>query len=90
MDQRVAHNKRMLELYEKQERKRKVEAVREVFAMLTEEEAMEYLVKKDLPPRVWRDYRGNRTILKIVPRALIPTDRSNRNAWRLDQVQEAA
>src|SRR6056297_299285 len=34
---------------------------------MTEEEAMEYLVMKDLPPRVWRDYKGNRSILKIVP-----------------------
>jgi len=53
---------------------------------MTEEEAMEYLVMKDIPPRVWRDYRGNRTILKIVRRDQIPTDRSNRNAWRMEMV----
>jgi hypothetical protein len=52
---------------------------------MTEEEAMEYLVKKDTPPRVWRDYKGNRVILKIVPRSLIPTNREHRNAWRINQ-----
>lgn len=57
---------------------------------LTEEEAMEYLVQKDIPPRVWRDYKGNRTILKIVPKHLIPTDRTHRDAWRIEQTQEAA
>jgi len=53
---------------------------------MTEEEAMEYLVMKDIPPRVWRDYEGNRTILKIVRRDQIPTNRSNRNAWRMEMV----
>jgi len=52
---------------------------------MTEEEAMEYLVMKDLPPRVWRDYKGNRSILKIVPVNLVPTDRSHRNAWKIKQ-----
>jgi len=61
---------------------------------MTEEEAMEYLVMKDIPPRVWRDYNGNRTILKIVPRYLVPTDRTLRNSWKIkqdsDEIQEAA
>lgn len=60
---------------------------------MTEEEAMEYLIMKDIPPHVWRDYKGNRTILKIVPRSLIPVDRRNRNAWRIAQepnIQEEA
>jgi len=52
---------------------------------MTEEEAMEYLVMKDLPPRVWRDYKGNRQILKIIPVNMVPQDRSNRNAWRIEQ-----
>jgi len=52
---------------------------------LTEEQAVEYLVQKDIDPAVWRDYQGNRTILKIVPVELIPTDRSFRNAWRVVQ-----
>lgn len=56
---------------------------------MTEEEAMEYLIMKDLPPSVWRDYQGNRTIMKIVPRNLVPTDRTMRNAWRITQEMEA-
>lgn len=52
---------------------------------MTEEEAIEYLIKKDIPPRVWRDYRGNRCILRIVPVELVPSDRSFRNAWRVAQ-----
>jgi len=57
---------------------------------MTEEEAMEYLIQKDIPERVWKDYKGNRTILKIVPRHLIPSDRSFRNAWNIKQEKEAA
>ena len=56
---------------------------------MTEEEAVEYLIQKDLPPEVWRDYRGNRQILKIVPRHLIPNDRMFRNAWRINQKEAA-
>jgi hypothetical protein len=61
---------------------------------MTEEQAIEYLIQKDIPPSVWRDYRGNRTILKIVPVELVPSDRSFRNAWRISQdqtqIEEAA
>lgn len=52
---------------------------------MTEEEAMLYLIEKDVPPRVWRDYNGNRTLFRVAPRSAIPTDRSNRNAWQLKQ-----
>ena len=52
---------------------------------MTEEEAVEYLVQKDIDPAVWRDYQGNRTIMKIVPVEMIPSDRSFRNAWRVMQ-----
>jgi hypothetical protein len=38
---------------------------------MTEEEALEYLVMKDISPSIWRDYIGNRTIMKIVPVELI-------------------
>jgi hypothetical protein len=57
---------------------------------MTEEEAMEYLVMKDVPPQVWRDYKGNRCILKIVPVELIPTDRTFRDAWKINQEMELA
>ena len=55
---------------------------------MTEEEAIEYLVMKDIPPQVWRDYKGNRCIMKIVPVELIPTDRNFRNAWKINQEME--
>ena len=53
----------------------------------TEEEAIEYLIQKDIPPQVWRDYQGNRSVLKIVPVELIPSDRSFRNAWKINQTE---
>lgn len=57
---------------------------------MTEQEAMEYLAMMVLPPRVWRDYQGNRTILRIVSRAQIPTNRNYRNAWHIAQDQKEA
>jgi hypothetical protein len=49
---------------------------------LSEEEAMEYLVMKDVPRHVWsREY--NRPMFRIVRTEDIPTDRSFRNAWRI-------
>ena len=52
---------------------------------MTEEQAIEYLIKKDIPKRVWADYHGNRVILKVVPVELIPTDRMFRNSWQIKQ-----
>ena len=57
----------------------------EPIGAMTEEEAIEYLIMKDVDPAVWRDYKGNRTIMKIVPVELIPSDRSFRNAWKINQ-----
>ena len=54
---------------------------------MTEEEAIEYLIMKDISPAVWRDYQGNRVVLKIVPVELIPSDRSFRNAWKITQTK---
>ena len=54
---------------------------------MTEEEAIEYLIQKDIPPQVWREYNGNRIIMKIVPVELIPSDRSFRNAWKINQTE---
>ena len=62
----------------------------EPIGAMTEEEAIEYLIMKDIPPQVWRDYQGNRSILRIVPVNLIPSDRSFRNAWRVNQEMELA
>jgi len=57
---------------------------------MTEEEAIEYLVMKDISPEVWRDYTGNRCIMKIIPVEMIPSDRSFRNAWKINQEMEMA
>jgi len=51
---------------------------------MTEEEAIEYLVLKDIPRRVW-EYKGNRQIMKIVPTEAVPSDRTYRNAWAVSQ-----
>ena len=59
----------------------------EPIGAMTEEEAIEYLIQKDIPPQVWRDYQGNRIIMKIVPVELIPSDRSFRNAWKINQTE---
>jgi hypothetical protein len=57
----------------------------EPIGAMTEEEAIEYLIMKDIDPSVWRDYKGNRIIMKIVPVEMIPKDMSFRNAWRIAQ-----
>jgi hypothetical protein len=49
---------------------------------LTEEEAIEYLVMKDIPRRVWA-VEHNRPMFKIVRAEDVPSDRQFRNAWRL-------
>ena len=59
----------------------------EPIGAMTEEEAIEYLVQKDISPQVWREYNGNRIIMKIVPVELIPSDRSFRNAWKINQTE---
>jgi hypothetical protein len=51
-------------------------------AAMTEQEAMEYLLRKDLPRHVW-EQPGNRPRYRIVRQRTLPTDRCYRNAWRL-------
>ena len=53
-----------------------------VIETMSEEKAMEYLLQKDVPPSVWTA-GANRLRYKICKRAMVPTDRSHRNAWRL-------
>lgn len=49
---------------------------------LTEEEAIEYLIMKDVPRNVWaKDH--NRPMFRVVKKDAIPTDRTFRNAWRM-------
>jgi hypothetical protein len=42
----------------------------EPIGAMTEEEAIEYLIMKDIDPAVWRDYQGNRTIMKMLGRLI--------------------
>lgn len=49
---------------------------------LTEEEAIEYLIMKDLPNRIWNKIY-NRPMFKIINKNKIPKDRTFRDAWRL-------
>lgn len=49
---------------------------------LTEQEAIEYLVMKDIPRRVWAE-EHNRPMFKIVTKDQVPSDRTFRNAWEL-------
>lgn len=51
---------------------------------LTEEEAMEYLIMKDIPRRVW-SVEYNRPMFKIVRREQVPTDRRLRDSWEMTQ-----
>lgn len=49
---------------------------------LTEEEAIEYLIMKDIPRHVWaKEY--NRPMFKIVKADEVPANREFRSAWRL-------
>ena len=50
---------------------------------MTEEEAMEYLLQKDVPSHVWADATANAPRYRITKRTMVSTDRSYRNAWRL-------
>ncbi len=51
---------------------------------LTEGQAVEFLIMKDVPERIWRDYNeGNRPKMKICKRQQLPSHRRWRNAWRL-------
>jgi len=49
----------------------------------TEEEALQYLIMKDVPQHIWRNYETSNSVhLKIIRREQQP-DRQFRNAWRI-------
>ena len=49
----------------------------------TEEEALQYLIMKDVPQHIWRNYETSNSVhLKIIRREQQP-DREFRNAWRI-------
>ena len=54
----------------------------DVIPPMTEEEATEYMLQRDVPKQVW-DNKGNAQRFKIVKRTMVPTDRQYRDAWRL-------
>ena len=50
----------------------------------TEEEALEFIIMKDVPQHVWRTYNeGNKPKMKICKSSQLPQKRSFRNAWRI-------
>jgi len=49
---------------------------------LSEKEAIEYLIMKDIPRHIWsQEY--NRPMFRIVKTEDVPSDRQFRNAWRV-------
>jgi hypothetical protein len=52
---------------------------------MTEEQALEYLIQKDIPQRVWNDESSNSQRFRIVNTDSIPSNRIYRNAWRIKE-----
>ena len=53
---------------------------------MTEEQAIEYLIMKDIPEHVWRDYEtANKPRLVICRKDQLPQKRTWRNAWRIKE-----
>ena len=51
---------------------------------MTEEEAIEYLIQKDVPQSVWQSWdEGNRPKMVICRKEQLPATREWRNAWRI-------
>jgi hypothetical protein len=51
---------------------------------MTEEEAIEYLIMKDVPQSVWQTWdEGNRPKMVICSKEQLPSTREWRNAWRI-------
>ena len=50
------------------------------------EQSIEYLIMKDIPQRVWRDYqKANQPRLVICKKSQLPKTRMWRNAWKIDE-----
>lgn len=54
----------------------------EVMGALEYEEALEWLIQKDVPAEIW-SVKHNKPKMAIVPKSAIPTNRTHRNSWRL-------
>ena len=51
---------------------------------MTEEQAIEYLIQKDVPMSVWKNWnKGNKPKMVICRRNQLPTTREWRNAWKI-------
>jgi hypothetical protein len=50
---------------------------------MTDEQALEYLIMKDIPRRVW-GRKHNRPMFKVITVDQLPKSRVHRNAWRLE------
>lgn len=53
---------------------------------MTEEQAIEYLIMKDVPQNVWREWNtGNKPKLVICKKQQLPQTREWRNAWKISE-----
>ena len=50
---------------------------------LTEEQAIAYLIMKDIPEHVWNTGKSNKPKYRVAKRSQMPATREWRNAWRL-------
>jgi hypothetical protein len=58
---------------------------------MTEEQAIEYLIMKDVPREVWQSWNeGNKPKMVICKKEQLPSTREWRNAWRISEDLEAA
>jgi len=53
---------------------------------MTEEQAIEYLIQKDVPEHVWMNWdEGNRPKMVICRKNQLPAKREWRNSWRISE-----
>ena len=53
---------------------------------MTEEQAIEYLIQKDVPEHVWKNWdEGNRPKMVICRKNQLPATREWRNSWRISE-----
>ena len=53
---------------------------------MTQEQAIEYLIQKDVPQSVWREWdAGNKPKMVICRKEQLPATREWRNAWKISE-----
>ena len=56
----------------------------EPMGSMTEEQVVEFLIMKDIPPRIWMNFdKGNRPKMVICKKQQLPQTREWRNCWRI-------